>query len=295
MKPVHIIDNITVASKEEKPILIDFRYCPEAVKDGMPVIIFSHGFKGFKDWGPFNEAATKMAEAGFCLVKFNFSHNGTTLEHTKELYDLDTFATNTLSREMDDLITVINWVDAGNIQNLIPNFPPFTYRFLTGHSRGGMISLLVAKELHGFDGIVTWGCVADMESKWTPQELQYWKTSGKINVFCIRTAQHLPLSYEIVEDFYTNKARVDLKENPGRIEEPVCIIHAKDDETVSVAEAHHIQEMIPHAELCLLEDGGHLFGAVHPWGVSTLPGPMALAIDKTVSYLKNLTKTGKIT
>lgn len=290
MGAIHIIDEVTLTSKEGMPILVDIRYCPKEGQKELPVIIFSHGFKGFKDWGPFNQAANKLAKAGFCVVKFNFSYNGTTPEHSQELYDLDIFAKNTLSREMDDLESVVDFVKKGNVQKAFAHVPSFTRVFLAGHSRGGMISLLVAKEGLGFDGIVTWGCVADMESKWTKEELSLWKAAGTIKVFCTRTSQHLPLSYEIVEDFYQNKQRVDLKDHPGKIQEPVCIIHTKDDETVSVAEAHEIQEMFPHAELHLIEDGGHLFGAAHPWGVSTLPGPMNIAVEKTIDYLNRLLK-----
>ena len=39
-----------------------------------PVILFNHGFKGFKDWGPFNLMASKFAEAGFVFIKMNFSY-----------------------------------------------------------------------------------------------------------------------------------------------------------------------------------------------------------------------------
>ena len=39
------------------------------------LIIFCHGFKGFKDWGPWNLVAEHFAKAGFFFIKFNFSHN----------------------------------------------------------------------------------------------------------------------------------------------------------------------------------------------------------------------------
>ena len=35
-----------------------------------PVVVFSHGFKGFKDWGPFNLMANNFAANGFVFVKF---------------------------------------------------------------------------------------------------------------------------------------------------------------------------------------------------------------------------------
>ena len=41
-----------------------------------PVIIFTHGFKGFKDWGGFPYMMKRIASKGFTAVSFNFSHNG---------------------------------------------------------------------------------------------------------------------------------------------------------------------------------------------------------------------------
>ena len=53
------------------------------------VIIFSHGFKGFKDWGPFNKIAEHFANNGFVFVKFNFSYNGTSIDSPSDFVDLD--------------------------------------------------------------------------------------------------------------------------------------------------------------------------------------------------------------
>jgi len=41
-----------------------------------PVVVFVHGFKGFKDWGHFGLLARFFAERGFVFVKLNLSHNG---------------------------------------------------------------------------------------------------------------------------------------------------------------------------------------------------------------------------
>ena len=40
------------------------------------IVIFIHGFMGFKDWGAWHLMAKVFAKAGFFFVKFNFSHNG---------------------------------------------------------------------------------------------------------------------------------------------------------------------------------------------------------------------------
>ena len=54
--------NIILQSKHGRPFLADVYYTANA--DKKPVVIFNHGFKGFKDWGPFNLVAEKFAQAG---------------------------------------------------------------------------------------------------------------------------------------------------------------------------------------------------------------------------------------
>ena len=68
-----IKNSIVIQGKHQKPILIDYRYLPDGLKK--PIIIFCHGYKGFKDWGAWNLMADAFTEAGFCFIKFNFSHN----------------------------------------------------------------------------------------------------------------------------------------------------------------------------------------------------------------------------
>ena len=47
--------NILINGKHGKPVVADMFF--NGNKDPMPVIIFAHGFKGFKDWGPYDMIA----------------------------------------------------------------------------------------------------------------------------------------------------------------------------------------------------------------------------------------------
>lgn len=49
---VHVIE-----SKRGKEILLDVNLNSDTNK---PLVIFCHGFKGFKDWGPFNEVSINL-------------------------------------------------------------------------------------------------------------------------------------------------------------------------------------------------------------------------------------------
>src|ERR1700749_2742894 len=100
-----------------------------------PLVIFAHGFKGFKDWGSHNLVAQYFAEHGFRFLKFNFSHNGTTVSHPTEFFDLIAFADNTFSIELDDLASVISFACGGAAM------PREHGVYLIGHSMGGGISI----------------------------------------------------------------------------------------------------------------------------------------------------------
>ena len=64
---------IKISSKNESIISADITL-PKS-KTPTPVLVFCHGFKGFKDWGHYNWVSQKSAESGLALLKFNFSFN----------------------------------------------------------------------------------------------------------------------------------------------------------------------------------------------------------------------------
>lgn len=84
--------NIIIRNPETREFLADAFY--EEHGEKLPLVIFAHGYKGYKDWGAWNLMAEKFAESGFFLVKFNFSHNGTTVENPTEFGDLEAFGNN---------------------------------------------------------------------------------------------------------------------------------------------------------------------------------------------------------
>lgn len=54
-----------------------------------PLVIFCHGFKGFKDWGGFPYMMEKMAGEGFAALSFNFTYNGVTETNPTQFSRLD--------------------------------------------------------------------------------------------------------------------------------------------------------------------------------------------------------------
>ena len=64
-------ENYVFSGSSNKPIILDQTFNDEMKNVG--VVVFCHGFKGFKDWGHFNKVAELFADAGFVFLKFNFS------------------------------------------------------------------------------------------------------------------------------------------------------------------------------------------------------------------------------
>ena len=90
--------NFNIHGAKGRIILIDLTF-DDSLKNA-PLVIFAHGFKGFKDWGTHNLVANYFAERGYRYLKFNFSHNGTTTDKPTEFADLIAFSDNTFSIEL---------------------------------------------------------------------------------------------------------------------------------------------------------------------------------------------------
>ena len=77
-----------------------------------PCLIYVHGFKGFKDWGFIPYVGDYFSTRGFFVITFNFSHNGVG-ESLTEFNELEKFAKNTVSLEVEELTEIIDAYSAG--------------------------------------------------------------------------------------------------------------------------------------------------------------------------------------
>lgn len=277
---MHQTSNIALAGKHGKPILVDATY--QATGRPKPIVVFSHGFKGFKDWGHFNLVAKTFAQAGFVFVKFNFSHNGTTPQQPTDFADLEAFGHNNFSIELDDLGTVINW--ALSDRTLSTEVDPLRL-YLLGHSRGGGISILKAGEDARVKKLATWASVAEFGRFWDPDTVAQWKKDGVMYVDNSRTQQRMPMYYSSYENFYANEARLDIPTAMARLNIPTLIVHGDNDAVVNFSAAERLAALNPQAALLPIAGGDHTFGARHPWTAPTLPEPSASVVRATVGFL----------
>jgi hypothetical protein len=61
------LKNTVIGGQHQKPILLDVCYFNNSIPK--PIVIFCHGYKGFKDWGAWNLMAEPVSK---CHIIFSF-------------------------------------------------------------------------------------------------------------------------------------------------------------------------------------------------------------------------------
>ncbi|WP_326982520.1 alpha/beta fold hydrolase [Chryseobacterium sp. MYb264] len=268
--------NIIISNPETRDFLAD-AYYPET-NEKLPLVIFVHGYKGYKDWGAWDLMAEKFAETGFFFVKFNFSLNGTTVEDPHNFADLEAFGNNNYSKELSDLGAVIDYFvkdEKVDEQKII----------LIGHSRGGGISIIKTYEDERINGLITLASVDTLERFPKNEAFEKWKEVGVYYVVNGRTKQEMPHYYQFYQDFAKDEHRFDVERATEMAKAHVLIIHGTNDESVSVKSAEHLHILNPNSELYLIENANHTFGAKEPWEENEMPKDLNEVVEKSVEFI----------
>lgn len=271
---------LLINGSKGKSIQIDISYI--RTYQTKPVIVFCHGFKGFKNWGHFDLIAQYCALQGFVFVKFNFSHNGTTIEQPLDFADLQAFGDNNFSIELNDLGFVLDHLETHADNYEVEN----REIYLIGHSRGGGIAILKAQDDNRIKKLCTWASIKDVSDFFLHQNLEKWKAEGQIYTFNARTGQNMPLHFQMYENYVMNKVRLDIQQAAKNIRIPWLIIHGTNDTSVPHTCAEQLHLWNPQSELTMIESADHTFGGKHPWMAAELPEHTNTLLNKTISFLK---------
>ncbi|MGB1206860.1 MAG: alpha/beta hydrolase [Chitinophagales bacterium] len=281
---MNTIKNIRLEGKHHKIILLDVFY--KNTQKPKDIVVFAHGFKGFKDWGAWDLVAQSFAEAGFIFAKFNFSYNGTTTENPLDFDDLEAFGHNNYSIESDDLKCVITYLL--ETQTLINEEEINKNKVhLIGHSRGGGIAILNAYEDKRVTALATWAAINRFHRNWPDEMVTQWKEKGVHYVFNGRTKQQMPMYWQFCEDLFGNKERFDLPKAVQQFSKPFLIVHGTKDSAVKYQDALDMKKWYEKAELFTIENGNHVFGMRHPYKSESLPNDMQKVVDKTIAFFQN--------
>lgn len=274
---MNLIKQNNIILKSEKEFLADAIF-PES-EEKLPLLIFVHGYKGYKDWGTWELMGEMFAKSGFYFVKFNMSYNGTTIEDPNNFADLEAFGQNNYSKELDDLEIVIDHfkvqkeIDPQNIT-------------LLGHSRGGGISVIKAFENKNITKLITLASISTLDRFPKNEAFENWKEDGFYFIENARTKQKMPHYFQFYQDFENNKERFDVENACKNLTIPTLFIHGSDDESVTIDHSENLHQWTKDSQLKIIENAGHTFGAKEPWETDSLPKELDEALEICINFIK---------
>ena len=249
-------------------------------KNAKAVIVFAHGYKGYKDWGAWNLMEDYFLKQGFGFVKFNMSHNGGTIDEPIDFPDLEAFGRNTYSFEINDLNGIINETDRIIRQECEMEIPIY----LIGHSRGGGVAILTAAISNKVAKLISLAGISNIANRFpTGDELLEWEFSGVMYVANGRTNQSMPHFYSFYEDFKKNEKGLDIEIAADNLTIPFLQIHGDMDLAVSISEGQSNARWT-NTRLCVIKGAGHTFGASQPWSNNELPEDLETALEKALEF-----------
>ena len=239
------------------------------------LIVFLHGYMGYKDWGCWNLVSDYFTEQSYGFLKYNVSHNGGTLENPIDFDDLESFSKNSYINEVYDFQAILYVVEEAF--DVMPDI------YLIGHSRGGAIALLQSDNGR-VKKIASWAAIASLESRFpVGKEFDAWKADGYSFRKNGRTNQQMPHHFSQYESYLKYAQRLNIETYCKNSTVPTCVIHGDQDTSVSINEGKQIAEWLG-TELIVIENEQHTFGSSQPWGQDFLPSGLERVCVETLAF-----------
>ena len=243
------------------------------------LLVFIHGFMGFKDWGAWNLMEKHFTDLGYGFCKFNLSHNGGTTENGIDFPDLEAFSNDTYSIQKNDVKLVMDWLET--------QFDQLPKIHLIGHSRGGGIALLNLPDARVSSAITLAGICSIARRFRDDEVISQWMKDGVRYTENQRTKQKMPHNIVQYEDFVANKNKLDIEKVCLNNQKPVLIIHGGSDTSVMIEEGEDLAKWTG-TELNVIAGADHVFGASHPWESSELPPLLKQTSELIVAFLERI-------
>jgi uncharacterized protein len=274
----------SILSSEDLPIHYDLLVPVTPNVTILPVVLFVHGFKGFKDWGAFPDVYDELARAGFAVVAFNLSLNGVG-ESMIEFDEPELFRRGTLSQDLDDTGSVIEAIKQKQISDDKVLLDAHKIGIM-GHSRGGHTAIAAAAEYVEIQCLVTWSAVADYNARWSKEMINDWETKGYTEIKNARTGQILKLDKIVYDDAIENADRLIAIKRVQNLHIPSMFIAGKEDEAVPYSDTEKLYRKSPAEEkyLGLIENAGHTFQISHPFEEKEFPPEFEDALELTEGW-----------
>ena len=271
---ITVLKNCIYKGSEERESLYDLTI-PENFNGKL--VVFIHGYMGFKDWGCWSLVENYFVSRGFGFCKYNVSHNGGTIDQPIDFPDLDAFSRNRYSYELNDLDRILNVLE----EKVIP-FPEIC---LIGHSRGGGIALLKLEDPR-VKKVASWAGISTIETRFPKGEaLEDWKNKGVRYGMNSRTHQHMPHLFDQYTDYLEHRNQLDIQRICSLSKKPVFIAHGDKDTSVDISECYALSKVLER-EPVIIQGADHTFGSSQPWGKPDLPAPLATLCKITADFFE---------
>ena len=272
------------------------------------ILLCSHGFKGYKDYGFIPLLCDRAARAGLLAQRFNFSHSGMT--HRLDLFEHpEHFEEDRWSRQVSDLrylSSLAGDVDHppaqdGGTNGGVPRELPLV---LFGHSRGGVSSLLAAGQRdepasrHSADpalgqaappaALIT-AAAPDYACNLDETTRQQLRSQGRLLSPSGRTGQDLYVGRGWLDEIERDPSLYDPVLAAAQVNCPALILHGDGDKTVPAACAHRLHHAAaPNSRLEIIPGASHTFDCPNPLSIDTpweeVPEATRKLIDLTVAF-----------
>ena len=228
----------------------------------MPCIIVCHGFKAFKDWGPFPAIGRHFAGDGFVSIVFNFSHNGIG-KNFKKFSEHKKFFEGTISLELDDVKTILDAIWDGRLGEGKIDKSKIA---IVGHSRGGGVAIVEGEEDERVKAVVGWSTISKFD-RYSEGQRKRWREGGSVVLASTSRNNPFKLGTALLDDLEQNAERLNIERAVHSLGKPLLLLHGTADVPVPVQEVRHLYDASDHMLTDLIElDGvGHMYGARHPY------------------------------
>lgn len=269
----------TYTGAEGKLASYDIQY---TVNQKRPLLVFCHGFNGFKDWGAFNLISDFFVQQFFQFVKLNFSHNGTSTEFPMDFVDLEAFGNNNFEKELEDIAALLVTLRKESFADCLD----FEKVYLIGHSKGGATALAYTLSHPEIISCATLAAVLDPVARYGKEKDKLWKENGVKFIINGRTKQKMPLYYQLVKNTQKIKAQLDIRNLLKSDKRKFLFIHGDKDEAVPVTEVNLVKNL-PNSTVSIIEDANHVFGASHPYTSADLPADLQNALRQITEFFQS--------
>jgi len=201
--------------------------------------------------------------------------------------DLEAFSDNNFSIELDDIGVLIDYLHSDQLTIPLEEISVDKLH-LIGHSRGGSLVLLKAREDVRIMSVTAWAPIDNLQERWSKEARDQWQKEGVSYVYNGRTKQNMPMKYQLIEDTINNRTRLDVLNAVNSIDKPILLIHGTEDTTLPYQGTVTLSKANSLAQIHIIEGANHVFGGSHPYPTDQDESPehTQQVLEYTLAFLQ---------